>query len=99
LWRASEHLDQVIVQAIEQLALERPFELWMVKIARVHLEVIRVHGDSGILETDDDFDSIAFFPGTEVEQWVFIETQLFKHTIEAGHGVIVNEATRTVALQ
>jgi hypothetical protein len=30
---------------------------------------------------------------------VLIETQLCKHTIEAGHGVIVNEATRTVALQ
>ena len=38
-------------------------------------------------------------PGAKVEQGVLIETQLCKHTIEAGHGVIVNEATRTVALQ
>ena len=87
------------MQAIVELALERPFELWMVKIARVHLEVIGVDGDGGIFETDDDFNSVALFPGAKVEQGVLIETQLCKHTIEAGHGVIVNEATRTVALQ
>ena len=87
------------MQAIVELALERPFELWMVKIARVHLEVVGVYRDGRILEADDDFYSIALFPGAEVEQGVLIETQLCKHTIEAGHGVIVNEATRTVALQ
>ena len=87
------------MQAIVELALERPFELWMVKIARVHLEVIGVDGDGGILEADDDFYSIALFPSAEVEQRVFVEAQLRKHTIKAGHGVIVNEVTRTVALQ
>ena len=87
------------MQAIVELALERPFELWMVKIARVHLEVIGVYRDGRILEVDDDFYSIALFPGAEVEQGVLIETQLCKHTIKAGHRVIVNEATRTVALQ
>jgi hypothetical protein len=71
----------------------------MVKIARVHLEVIRVDGNGRILEADDDFYSIALLPGAEVEQRVFVEAQLCKHTIKAGHGVIVNEATRTVALQ
>src|SRR4029077_3568742 len=30
LRRAGEHFDQVVVQAVEELALEGPFELWMV---------------------------------------------------------------------
>ncbi len=43
---ADEHLHQVIVQAVEDLALEGPLELRVVEIARMQLEVIGVDAGS-----------------------------------------------------
>ena len=71
-----EHFDDVVVQAIEELALEAPFELGMIQIARVQIKIIRVHQDRGILELNDDLNSIALASSGEFESWMFIKPQL-----------------------
>ncbi len=40
-----EHLDQVIVQAVVELSLKSPLELWMIEVARVQFEIISVYGN------------------------------------------------------
>src|ERR1700733_2105410 len=59
LRRADEHFDEVNVHSIVELALEAPFELGMVEIARMEVEVICMHGHGCIFELDHNFDSFA----------------------------------------
>src|ERR1035441_1119107 len=91
LRRADEHLDQVVVQAVEELALEGPLELRIVEIARMHLEVIGV--DRRISETgpDDYFDGLAFGARIELDQRMLVELELLLHAQEAvgSHSAIV----------
>src|SRR5262249_41000195 len=55
-----EHLDEVIVQGIVELPLKSPLELRMVQIPRMQFEVVRMHVDVGVFESDDGFHSLAF---------------------------------------
>src|SRR5580698_378493 len=94
LWSAREHFDQIVVQAIEKLALEGPFKLGMVEVARVHFEIIGMHGDVGILEFDDDLDRFSLAVCREVEQGMLVEAELGEHTVETsvrrfGHTMIL----------
>ena len=54
------------MQTIIDLALEAPFELRMVQIARVQIEVIGVYWDTWILELDDQFNAIALGASIEI---------------------------------
>jgi len=76
LGSASKHFDQVIVQAIIKLALKAPLELGVVQIARMKFKVVIVNRNRRVLELNDDFYALALLPGTEGEQWVFVETEL-----------------------
>ena len=88
---ADKHLDQVVVQAIEELALEGPLELRIVEIARVQLEVVSVNRRIGEPWTDDDFDRFALGAGIELDERVLVEAKLLLHAGEAvgGHLAIV----------
>ncbi len=59
LRRADEHLDQVVVQAVEELALKGPLELRIVEIAGMQIEVVGVHRRIGEAWPDDDLDGLA----------------------------------------
>jgi len=67
LRRADEHLDQVIVQTIVELALEAPFKLRMIQVARVQLKIVGMHRDDRVLELDNDFHRFALGAGIEIE--------------------------------
>jgi hypothetical protein len=55
-----EHFDEVIVQRVVKLALEAPFELRMVKVAGMQIEIIRVHRDRSVFELNDYFNAFTF---------------------------------------
>jgi len=88
LWRADEHFDQVVVQAIVELALKAPFKLRMVQVARVQIEVIGMYGDAWIPELDDQFNAIALGASVEIQQRVLVEAQLGPHAFDAQMGII-----------
>src|SRR5579872_6743086 len=60
LRRADEHLDKIVMQSVVKLALKTPFELRIVEIPRMQVEVISVDRNALILELDDDLNSVAF---------------------------------------
>src|SRR5207302_4905877 len=59
LRRANEHFDEVVMQRIEELALEAPFELRIVEVARMKVEIVSMHGHGFIFELNDDLDAFA----------------------------------------
>jgi hypothetical protein len=64
------------MQRVEELALEAPFKLGVVEIARVQIKIVSVHGDGFILELNDHLDAFAFIPCRKVQQGMFIEAEL-----------------------
>ena len=88
LRRADEHLDQVIVQAIEDLPLEGPLELRVIEIAGMQFEVVGVNGRLGKARTDDHLDGVAFGTSVEFNQRMLVEAQLLVHACKAigSHG-------------
>ncbi len=79
----NEHFDEVVVQAIEYLALEGPLELRIVKIARVQLEAVGVDWRISESRADDDFDGFALSAGVELYERVLVEAKLLLHAREA----------------
>ena len=73
---SDEHLHEVIVESVVELALEGPFKLGTVQIARVQVEVVSVNRDAVILELDDDFYAVVFGTRRKIQQRVFIQSQL-----------------------
>ena len=76
------------MQAVVELALEGPFELGMVQIARMKLEIIGVYRNRRILELDDDFDAVSLCSRIEIEQGMLIKTKLGEDAIEASVGCL-----------
>jgi len=96
LRRADENFDEVIVQRVVELTLEAPFELGMVEVAGMEVEVIGMHPDRGVLELDDYFHAFAFGARREIQQRMLVEAQLGEDTVEArgggfGHRGIVKQ--------
>jgi hypothetical protein len=56
---ADEHFDEVVVQAIVELALKCPRKLGVIEIPRMQIEVISVHWNSHIFRIDDELNSVA----------------------------------------
>ena len=73
LRRANEHFDKVVVQSVIELALEVPFELWMVEVAGMQIEIVGVNRNGFVLELDDDFYAVGVRARREVQEWVLIE--------------------------
>ena len=80
--RADKHFDQIVMQAIVELALQTPFELRIVQVTWMQIEIIRVHRDGRILELNDEFYSIALGASREVEQWMLVKTQLGENAVQ-----------------
>ena len=76
LRRADEHFDQVVVQAIVKLTLKAPFELGVVQVARMQVEVVSMHWDGWILKLDDQLNAIALGTRAEIKQGVLVKAQL-----------------------
>lgn len=89
------------MQAIIELTLERPFELRMVKIAGMQLEVISVHRNRRIFELNDYFNSFAFGACAEIEQGMFIQAELIQNALQAVVicGLMHNQDFRTARHQ
>ena len=83
---ADEHLAEIIVQRVVELALEAPFKLRVVEVARVQVEVIRVHRDRGVFELNDYFHAFALGARGEIQQRMLVETELGEDSVQAGGG-------------
>ena len=68
---ADEHLDEVVVQAIVKLTLKCPRKLWMIEIARMHIEIVCMNWNGYIFCIDDELNAIAMRARGEVEQRMF----------------------------
>jgi hypothetical protein len=73
---AGEHLDDVIVQAIVELLLERPWKLSIFYFARMKLESVVVH--FGVCGFVADFNFHALSGGTsfEIKKGMFVAPEL-----------------------
>ena len=56
LWRADEHFNEVIVQAVVNLVLQVPFKLRMIQIASVDRKNIGMHRKIRVIQIDQDLD-------------------------------------------
>jgi len=74
------------VQGIVELALEAPFELGVIEISGMEVEVISVNGYAFVFELNDHFDGVGFGTSREGQQGMLIEAQLGLNTFEAGLG-------------
>jgi hypothetical protein len=83
---ANEHLDEVVVQRVIELALEAPFELGVVEVARMKIEIISVYRDGCVFELNDDFHAFPFGAGGEVQQRMLVEAELSQDAIKARSG-------------
>jgi hypothetical protein len=83
---ADEHFDEVVVQRVVELALEAPFELRVVEVAGMKVEIIRVHRDRSVLELDDDFHAFAFGARGKVQQGMLVKAELGEDAVEARGG-------------
>ena len=81
---ADEHFDEVVMQGVVKLALEAPFELGVVEVAGMEIEVIGVDRDRGVLELDHYFDAFTFGTRGKVQQGMLVETELAQDSVEAG---------------
>jgi hypothetical protein len=83
---ADEHLHEVVVEGVVELALETPFELRVVEVAGMQIEIICVDGERGLFELNDDLDAFALGARGEIQQGMFVEKQLRLHAVQAGMG-------------
>jgi len=77
-----KHLDDVIVKAVVDHALEGPGKLRMFEVPRVKVHVVSVYRDNGILEVHDYLHTIAVLLGGELDQRVFEFFEQFAHALE-----------------
>ena len=88
LRRANEHLNKVVMQGIVKLPLKTPFELRVVEVSGMEIEVVCVDGEVLILELDDHFHAITFGARGKIQQRVLVEPELREDTVETcGGGV------------
>lgn len=71
------------MEAVVELALEGPFELGVIEVARVQVKVVRVHRHRRVLELNDDLYPIALVARSEVEQGMLIQAKLIEDALQA----------------
>jgi hypothetical protein len=97
---ADEHFREVVVQGVVELSLEALFELGVVEVAGMEIEIVGVHGDGFVLELDDDLDAVSFGAGGEIQERMLVEAELGEDAVEArvctfGHARILAEGVGT----
>lgn len=70
------------MQAIIELALERPLELRMIKVPGMKLKIISVHRNTRIFEFNDDFHALGLGARAEVEQRMFVQPELVQNALQ-----------------
>jgi hypothetical protein len=75
------------MQRVVELALEAPFELRVIEIARMQIEIVGVNGNALVFERDDDFNSLALGPRRKIQQRMFVECELSKDAVESRGGL------------
>jgi len=91
LRRADEHFDQIVMQAVIELALEAPFKLGIVQVTRVKIEVIGVDRDGRILELDHQFYAVALRASGKIEQWMLVKSELREDAFDADLRTVVHK--------
>ena len=83
---ANEHFHKVVVQGVVELALEAPFELRVVEVAGMQIEIVSVNRDTPVFELDNYLDAFAFSPGGESQKGMLVEAELGLDSIQARAG-------------
>src|ERR1035437_339555 len=82
---ANEHLDEIVVQGVIELALKMPGELGMIEIAGMNWEYVGVNWDGRVLQINQNFDHAAIFARRKGEQRMIVELEVFlNHSEFAG---------------
>ena len=89
LRRAHEHLHQIIVHAIVQVALEGPRKLRVLDIAGVNGGVIGVQAQRAVLELDHQLKDAVVFAGGEIQQGMIVAVDFRLHFLEWRHGLML----------
>ncbi len=105
LRRMDEHLHQVIVHAVVEVALEGPGELRMLDVARVDRGVVGVQAQAAILQLDHQLDGAVVLARGEIEQGMIVAAQfppaLFPEasrtyaSVKSKHGVTAHRPGET----
>jgi hypothetical protein len=83
---ADEHLDEVVVHAVVEVALKGPGELAVLDIAGVDRGVVGVQAEGGVLHSDDELDCAVMVARGEVEEGVIVAAGLGEDLFEGRHG-------------
>jgi len=84
LWRADEHFNEVVVQAVVNLMLQVPFELRMIQIASVDRKHIGVHGNVRVVQVDQDFDGSVVVARRKGEKRVLVAPEVIANFRQVG---------------
>jgi hypothetical protein len=76
LRRADEHLDEIVVQRIVELALEIPGKLRVIEVSRMDLKLVGMHRDGRVLQIDQDFNHAVRFPRGESQQGMIVKLKM-----------------------
>lgn len=71
------------MESVVELALEAPFELRIIKIASVQVEIVSMHGNALVFELDDDLHAVAFSACRKGQEGMFVKTKLRENALEA----------------
>jgi hypothetical protein len=71
------------MESVIKLALEAPFKLGVVEVARMQIEVIRMYGNSLVSELNHDFHSFTLGTSRKIKQRMFVQPQLSEDAIQA----------------
>jgi hypothetical protein len=84
---AREHFDDVVVEAVVELALKGPGKLLVLDFARAQQENVSVDLDALGLEVDEDFDAVFGFARVEAEKRMLVAREFMLHFFdELFHG-------------
>ena len=70
------------MQRVIKLALKAPFEVGMVEVARMKIEVIRMNRNRCVFELDDDFHALALGASRKIQQRMFVQAKLGDYAVE-----------------
>src|ERR1039458_4098115 len=83
---AAKHFDEIVVQAVVELALKMPRELRMIEVARMNWEHVGLTRDGRILRIEQTFDHAVVFARGKAEQGMIVEPQMIENFLQ-GVGV------------
>ena len=79
---AAKHFNEIVVQAVVDLALKMPGELGLIEIAGVNGKHVGMNRHGQILQIDDHLDHAIIFARRENEQRMLVEFKVLLHSGE-----------------